>query len=170
MGLIETRYFLRCSRIVGCENYWGESNVIKVAVDKCSPQSISGGEIAFNGPYNPNQGNTIDNVELASSLVADLDLEYVWLGSLVNVPNTVGNSEWTTVEGTVDLLELDIDDLTQTTYFLRCARVAGCDGPYWGESNVVTVEIDRCAEGFVHGEFIEFVGPYDPAGDNIIIS
>ena len=68
-GITETTYFLRCARFVGCENYWGESNVVEVKVDLCRPQSITGGKIGFDGPYNPNDENVVHSVKPAKSLV-----------------------------------------------------------------------------------------------------
>ncbi|MEQ8474906.1 MAG: hypothetical protein RIB54_01625, partial [Fulvivirga sp.] len=49
-GLTQTMYYIRCARIQGCDKYWGETNIVEVAVDPCKPEFIIGGSIAFNGP------------------------------------------------------------------------------------------------------------------------
>ncbi len=168
-GLTQTTYYIRCARIVGCdEPYWGETNTVEVTVDPCAAKFIKGGKIAFEGSYNPSGENTIENVESAYSKLGDLDIEYIWMNSLVDVPNTVGNPHWSPIEGSENQLELSISDLTQTTYYIRCARVVGCDEPYWGESNKVKVKVDPCAAKFIKGGEIEFEGPYTPTGNNVI--
>ncbi|MGD1845631.1 MAG: T9SS type A sorting domain-containing protein, partial [Salibacteraceae bacterium] len=66
-------------------------------------------------------------------------IEYVWLQSPVNVPNVVGNTNWTLIPGATGA-SYDPGMLSQTTYFIRCARRSGCSF-FAGESNIVEVEV-----------------------------
>ncbi|HNP20317.1 MAG TPA: gliding motility-associated C-terminal domain-containing protein [Fulvivirga sp.] len=166
-GLTQTMYYIRCARVVGCDMYWGETNIVEVAVDPCKASYIDGGSIAFTGPYNPSGSNIITNTNLPSSPFASLGFEYVWLQSEVNTPNVVGNTNWSLVSGSENLTELAVSGLTQTMYYIRCARVAGCD-MYWGETNIVEVAVDPCKASYIDGGSIAFTGPYNPSGSNII--
>jgi len=166
-GLNQTMYYVRCARITGCDMYWGETNTVEVEVDPCEPAFIDGGSISFAGPYNPNETNTITNVELPSSSIDDATFEYIWMQSEVNVPNTPGNPHWSPVEGSANLTEINISGLSQTMYYVRCARITGCD-MYWGETNTVEVEVDPCEPAFINGGSIAFTDPYNPNGTNTI--
>ncbi|MGD1848911.1 MAG: SprB repeat-containing protein, partial [Salibacteraceae bacterium] len=66
-------------------------------------------------------------------------IEYVWLQSPVNVPNVVGNPNWTLIAGATGA-SYDPGMLSQTTYFIRCARRSGCSF-YAGESNIIEVKV-----------------------------
>ncbi len=67
-------------------------------------------------------------------------LQYIWLRSLVEVPNIVGNTDWEPIPDS-DSPNLTLNEtLTETTYFIRCARRSTCSF-YAGESNVVEVLI-----------------------------
>ncbi|MEQ8477434.1 MAG: PKD domain-containing protein, partial [Fulvivirga sp.] len=137
----QTMYYIRCARIQGCDKYWGETNIVEVAVDPCKPEFIIGGSIAFNGPYDPNNTNTVVSTALPTSSFGGTDFEYVWLQSEVNTPNVEGNTDWSLVTGSQNLIELPVSGLTQTMYYIRCARIQGCD-KYWGETNIVEVALD----------------------------
>lgn len=99
----------------------------------------SGGSIgnpqANCGSFDP---STITNVVLPSGGLGTI--EYVWLYSYVNVPNTVGNPHWTPIPNS-DASTYDPGVVTQTTYFMRCARRVGCT-PWAGESNVITMTVN----------------------------
>ncbi len=166
--LTETTYFIRCARVEGCDMYWGETNIVEVPVDLCLPSYINSGSIAFEGTYNPNTTNTIDNVESGSSdFGEELNIEYIWVKSLVNTPNVLGNPHWSVVEGSANQLSLTLADLTETTYFIRCARVEGCD-MYWGETNIVGVPVDLCLPAYINSGSIAFEGTYNPNTTNTI--
>ncbi|MCB0488494.1 MAG: gliding motility-associated C-terminal domain-containing protein [Cyclobacteriaceae bacterium] len=165
--LTATTYFIRCARVTGCEMYWGETNIVQVPVDVCNASFIHGGSIAFQGTYNPNTTNVVQNVQPATSDFGAMNMEYIWLKSAVNVPNTVGNPYWSVVQGSNNQLSLTLGQLTATTYFIRCARVEGCE-MYWGETNIAEVTVDPCIEGSIAGGSIGFNGPYDPVGPNTI--
>ncbi|MEP2773505.1 MAG: hypothetical protein ABJH05_15240, partial [Fulvivirga sp.] len=166
-GLTQTMYYVRCARIAGCEMYWGETNTVEVAVDPCQPEDINGGSIVFNGPYDPQGTNIIENTALPTSPFEGVDFEYLWMQSEVNVANTPGNPHWSPVAGSENLTDLEVSGLTQTMYYVRCARIAGCE-MYWGETNTVEVAVDPCQPEDINGGSIVFNGPYDPQGTNII--
>lgn len=62
-------------------------------------------------------------------------IEYVWLYNYINVPNN-GNSGWIVIPG-ANGATYSPGQITQTTYYLRCARRHGCATFYDGESNTV---------------------------------
>ncbi len=89
--------------------------------------------VAFTSVANPSGGGTTA-------------LELVWLKSTTSsVLTTTTQSQWTTIVGATGLT-YDAGPLTQTTYFIRCSRRAGCTD-YVGESNVVTVTINANCGG-----------------------
>ncbi|MTI37934.1 hypothetical protein, partial [Fulvivirga lutimaris] len=141
-GLTETTYYVRCARIIGCSNdFFGKSNIIEVIVNSCLPEYITGGSISFDGLYEPENENIINSTALPQSSVPNAEFEYVWLQSEINAPNVEGNTNWNMVEGSKNLTELPVSGLTQTMYYIRCARIQGCD-KYWGETNIVEVKLD----------------------------
>ncbi len=169
-GLTHTKYFIRCARAVGCEMYWGETNIVEVPIDLCTPDFINGGSISFSGSYNPNGTNIIISVEAGSSdFGSEVGIEYIWLQSAVNVPNTAGNPHWSVVPGSGNQLELTLSGLVSTTYFIRCARAEGCE-TYWGETNIVEIAVDMCLPHVIDGGEISFSGLYDPNVSNTITS
>jgi hypothetical protein len=73
-------------------------------------------------------------------------LEIVWLKSTTSsVLTTATQSQWTTINGATSLT-YDSGPLTQTTYFIRCSRRAGCTD-YVGEANVITVTVNPSCAG-----------------------
>ena len=89
--------------------------------------------VAFTSIANPSGGGTTA-------------LELVWLKSTTSsVLTTTTQSQWTTIVGATGFT-YDSGPLTQTTYFIRCSRRAGCTD-YVGESNVVTVTINANCGG-----------------------
>ncbi|MGJ8722632.1 MAG: SprB repeat-containing protein, partial [Salinibacterium amurskyense] len=68
-------------------------------------------------------------------------IEYVWMqNSQPNYPN-YGNNGWTMVPGSTSTPTLTLGCITSTTYYIRCARRAGCT-TYNGESNMISVIIN----------------------------
>ena len=171
LNLTQTTYFIRCARLVGCdEPYWGETPRVEVKVLDCSPAGIDGGEIAFEGYFNAETNNTITNVSAAAPTSGNAQIEYMWMMSIKDVPNVVGNSDWQPIPESKDMLELDVTflNLTQTTYFIRCARLVGCEEPYWGETPRVAIKVLDCSPAGIDGGAITFEGTYNPNGGNII--
>ena len=73
-------------------------------------------------------------------------LEIIWLKSTTSsVLTTATQSQWITIAGATGLT-YNADPLTQTTYFTRCSRRAGCTD-YVGEANVITVTINANCGG-----------------------
>jgi hypothetical protein len=107
------------------------------------PYLLEGGTIAADeshcGPFDP---APITNVTLPPSSPYG-ELEYLWVyttNPLVPVtPNmqTMGNM---LPAGSTDPMSFDPGPITQTTWYRRCARIAGCGG-YYGESNWVMKEV-----------------------------
>jgi hypothetical protein len=87
------------------------------------------------GPFDP---ATITSTSLPSGGLGGV--EYVWMQSTVNVPNTVGNPYWTPVANS-NSPTLDPGYITQTTYYIRCSRSIGCSF-YAGESNVIAMVVN----------------------------
>jgi len=95
---------------------------------------ISGHE-AQCGPYDP---QPIYSQILPSGGAGDL--EYLWMKSTSSAILSDDNmGDWTPIpdaNGTT----LDPEPITETTYYIRCARGEGC-GDYTGESNVIKKEV-----------------------------
>jgi hypothetical protein len=145
--LTQTTSFIRCSRRAGCTDYVGESNVLTVTITVPTCNNVtSGGTIAAN------QSGCSGFDPAAFTSVADPlggstnPLEIVWLKSTTSsVLTTATASQWTAISGATGLT-YDSGPLTQTTYFIRCSRRAGCTD-YVGESNVLTVTINANCGG-----------------------
>lgn len=154
--LTQTTYFIRCARIVGCQQYLGESNVVTITVteDPCT-QAFDGGIIAADqSGFNPYDANDLTSVQDATN--PNGAVEYVWMMSTQNVPNTPGNGIWSPVPNS-NSSTIDLGTLSQTTHYVRCTRLVGCSN-YWGESNVVTITVNdpqpvtQCLVYAVHDE------------------
>ena len=87
------------------------------------------------GPFDP---TAITNVQPATGGLGTL--EYVWLYSYSNVPNTPNNPHWMPIANS-NAETFDPGVVSQTTYYMRCARRAGCS--FWaGESNVIEIRVN----------------------------
>ncbi|MFN2429648.1 MAG: SprB repeat-containing protein, partial [Cryomorphaceae bacterium] len=91
--------------------------------------AISGGGEGCD-PFDP---PLITNDELPSG--GSGDLEYIWLQNHNNEPLNTGNNGWVEIPGS-NSPTYDPGEISQTTYYIRCARRSGCT-IYPGESNVV---------------------------------
>ncbi|MCU0468229.1 MAG: hypothetical protein MUF58_06470, partial [Arcicella sp.] len=105
----------------------------------CCDNVTNGGQIAGNqrncGPFNP---APFTNVTLPSG--GSGTLEYIWLRSTTASTFTPQNAnEWIPIVGS-NSATLDLNNISQTTYFQRCSRRSGCVD-YVGETNIVTVII-----------------------------
>ncbi|MCB0522673.1 MAG: T9SS type A sorting domain-containing protein [Lewinellaceae bacterium] len=84
-------------------------------------------------------------------------IEYMWMYSHVPGP-PAQNGTWIVVSGPngpINTPSYDPGPLSQTTYFVRCARAAGCD---WLESNVVTITVGTDAIAAISGPDAVCVG------------
>ena len=66
-------------------------------------------------------------------------IEYLWLFSFTNVYTGPGDPNWIPVPNS-NSASYDPDRITTTTYFIRCARRAGCTD-YLVESNIIKKEV-----------------------------
>ncbi|MEM7657388.1 MAG: SdrD B-like domain-containing protein [Bacteroidota bacterium] len=110
--------------------------------------AVQGGDVTCVVPYDP---APITNKNLPTTGTGTL--EFVWLQS--NDPDLPQN-QWTMIPNS-NAPDYDPGPLTETTYFLRCVRRAGCDS--YRETNPIAIEIVENAEGlckpadFMAGEF-----------------
>jgi hypothetical protein len=133
-----TTYYIRCSRRAGCTSYDGESNCITVNANECAPvvcnnvtnggtisKSCVNGQVSLNSVTLPTGGSGT--------------IEYVWMKGTsscsVSSMTAVANSNSAT---------LTVASPSVTTYYIRCARRAGCT-TYIGESNCITVNANECS-------------------------
>lgn len=112
----------------------------------CCNNVTSGGTIGSNqsgcSSFDPTALTSVANPSGGGTTA----LELVWLKSTTSsVLTTNTQSQWTTIAG-ANGLSYDSGPLTQTTYFIRCSRRAGCTD-YVGESNVIAVTINANCGG-----------------------
>ncbi len=104
-----------------------------------------GGQIGnYEVKAGPFKGEIIENITDPSGGTGTI--QYMWLKS--NDPNLAW-VDWTAIDG-ANAESYDPGQITETTYFLRCARRQGCT--YWdGESNIIAKIINgdgiTCDEG-----------------------
>ncbi|MFK7981962.1 MAG: SdrD B-like domain-containing protein, partial [Saprospiraceae bacterium] len=84
------------------------------------------------GPYDATIITSVDAPTGGSG-----DLEYTWLASTIECP-----TELTDIIPGANSQDYDPGVLTQTTYFVRCARRVGCT--VWIESDCVVKKVDAC--------------------------
>ena len=104
------------------------------------PGSIAADQIVC--PDNPDPAPLI-SVELPSG--GSGELEYLWISTTIDPasPEVI----WFPVPDS-NSPSLDPGPISQTTYYRRCSRRAGCDTYATGESNIITViYADDCADG-----------------------
>ncbi len=139
-ALGQSTYFIRCARVQGCSFVGAttESNKVSIHIFE---NVTNAGTIAADqqncGPFTP---APLTSVSPAVALPGQI-IEYQWMSSTVNVPNTVGNPYWTPIVGATES-SYQSSPLDVTTYFIRCARVQGCS--FIGsttESNTVAVTV-----------------------------
>jgi uncharacterized membrane protein len=109
---------------------------INITATECCPLT-NGGTIGYEeehcGPFDPAE---IVNITYPSGGTGDI--EYSWLYNYENTVN-YGNNGWVTIPGATNA-NYNPGPITQTTYYLRCARRHGCT-VYNGESNNVYKEV-----------------------------
>ncbi len=67
------------------------------------------------------------------------NIEYLWMRSFVPIYNGPGDPNWMVIPNS-NSPNYDPGPISQSTYYIRCARREGCDD-YIGESNVIAKEI-----------------------------
>ena len=123
---------------------------------------IIGDEVGCNDPiFDP---STITNVILPSGGTGEL--EYIWVSTTddPNAPFVV----WNPIPGSTSA-EYDPEPITQTTYFMRCARRSDCVD-YIGESNIVVKEISCCDNIVDGGLILENQEGCEPSYDPVILT
>ena len=92
--------------------------------------SIKGGDATCVIPFDP---APLTNNNLPSTGTGAL--EFVWL---TTTDPSLPQNQWTMIPNS-NSMDYDPGPLTETTYFLRCVRRAGCDS--YKESNVIAIEV-----------------------------
>ena len=108
-------------------------NTVAIAITPCCNVTDGG---VING--NENGCGSYDASEIGSSNLPTGGvgaIEYVWLYNLTNVPNNNGSNGWVMIAG-ANGPTYNPGVITQTTYYLRCARRVGCNA-FAGESNII---------------------------------
>ncbi|NRB64193.1 MAG: thrombospondin type 3 repeat-containing protein, partial [Saprospiraceae bacterium] len=142
----KTTWFVRRVRLEGCgEFYWAESNRIRVRVLEGFRPGDDGGKIGSDQMIC--KGGTpekLTNISLPDGFTVD-ELEFVWMywTGNGNPPNNVdqanGWKPWPNSNTT--MLSFGSTEFNKTTWFIRCARVKACGGPYYAETNKVRIRI-----------------------------
>jgi hypothetical protein len=156
-------WYRRCARRSGCLEYVAESNIVAKMVLPCD-NVTAGGSINFDqtgcAPFNPSTF-----INLVSPSGGAGDLEYLWFMSTEDVPFSPTSPNWFEITGS-DADNYTSSALTQTTYFIRCARRFECT-EYTGESNIITIKIEYCCDNVTAGGMIgvdqEGCSPYEAA-------
>ena len=119
------------------------TTVTATAPATCSNQQVCdnvtnggsiGGAQSGCGPFDP---QPLTSVSLPSG--GSGAIEYIWLSSTSGCPTMMSQS----ISGT-NSATYDPPVLTQTTWFVRCSRRAGCTDWTIGESNCVKIEVKDC--------------------------
>ncbi len=121
----------------GCSNTCSSTITVEPCCNVTDPGEIGGGDIAcgqIDGPI------IIGSVADPSGGVGDLEI--VWMTSNVDVPNIVGNTDWSLVPGEDGLTLTIPGPITENTYYIRCARRVGCDNFFTGESNTISFVVN----------------------------
>ena len=98
-------------------------------------------QILCNDNFDP---EPLTNVSLPSGGAVDSLIEYLWIYSELD-PDVEPFIQWN-VFGNSNSFELDLEEITQTTWIRRCARRRGCHD-YIAESNIVKITVQEdCIE------------------------
>ena len=134
-----TTWYTRCARRAGCMDYVAESNVIEKTVS-CCDNVVNGGTIGFDqsgcGTVFPDPLQSLTSPTGGTGAV-----EYLWFSSLIGPPFIQGSPNWTEISGATNA-EYTPGSVDVTTYFIRCARRAGCV-EFDGESNIVIITVNE---------------------------
>ena len=133
----QTTHYVRCARRTGCTDYTAETSYVTKTVN-CCDNVTDGGSIGFDqsgcAPYD---ATTLQNVVSPSGGTGEL--EYLWFGSFVGGFFDPTSPDWFPLDNS-NTAGYDPGTLTQTTFFIRCSRRAGCDD-YTGETNIIEIEV-----------------------------
>ncbi|MEI7977312.1 MAG: SdrD B-like domain-containing protein [Bacteroidota bacterium] len=118
----------------GCVANGNATITITPCCNVTSGGTIMGAQVNC-GPFNP---TVIGNTALPAGGLGTI--EYVWLKNKNNVPNNNGNNGWELIVG-ANGATYDPGMITETTYYIRCARRSGCID-YLGESNIIAMIVN----------------------------
>ncbi|MEM1119013.1 MAG: SdrD B-like domain-containing protein [Bacteroidota bacterium] len=119
----------------------GAMTMVMSPTTGCPGNVMDGGRIGNDedpadcGPYDPTA-----MVSLAGPSGGSGTVEYIWLSSTLGCPSELTDQ----IVGATGAT-FDPGVITQTTYYVRCARVIGCTE--WIESNCVIKKVDDCGTG-----------------------
>lgn len=133
----QTTYYVRCARRAGCTDYTAETSYVTKTVS-CCDNVTDGGSIGFDqsgcAPYT---ADVLQNVVSPSGGTGEL--EYLWFGSFVGGFFDPASPDWFPLSNS-NTADYDPGTVTQTTFYIRCSRRAGCD-EYTGETNILEIEV-----------------------------
>lgn len=139
-AITETTYYRRCARRSGCDDYVAESNYVSKQV-ACCDNVTDGGAIQSNQTFCGSVYDPEALLNVALPMGGTGDLEYLWFQSVVGPPFFPGSPNWTEITGS-DAMNYDPELITQTTYYIRCARRSGCT-TFTGESNIIKITLSE---------------------------
>ena len=131
--ITQTTWYRRCARRAGCSDFVGESNWVMKELTNCCNNVTDGGLIGYDEVYCGVSFNPANIVNVTLPTGGSGTLEYVWLVS------TDGGSTYTVIPS-ANANSYDPGVITQTTWYRRCARRAGCAG-YIGETPWIKKEL-----------------------------
>ncbi|MBI1227188.1 MAG: T9SS type A sorting domain-containing protein [Bacteroidetes bacterium] len=119
--------------------YTPDNLTIDAGVFKECDNTTDGGLIGYNENLCGNGADPAEIVNLTSPTGGFGVLQYLWLKSTVPVYNGPGDPNWMMIQNS-NSANYDPGPISQTTYYIRCSRRAGCPD-YPGESNIVSKTI-----------------------------
>jgi SdrD B-like domain/SprB repeat/Secretion system C-terminal sorting domain len=116
--------------------YMPDNLTFDAGVFKECDNVTDGGLIGYNESLCGIGADPAEIVSLASPAGGFGVLEYLWLKSTVPVYNGPGDPNWSPIANS-NSANYNPGPISQTTYYIRCSRRAGCPD-YPGESNIVS--------------------------------
>jgi hypothetical protein len=152
LNLTQTGGWNTCWKKGGTDLYFDLNNCTNIPPPSTCNNLTSGGTIgSHQSGCNPFLSSPINSISLPSGGDVSKGIEYVWMksttydGTAATTPTCVANTGatdlkgWSVITGATGTT-YNPGTITQTTWYLRCARRAGCPC-YYGESNIVKITI-----------------------------
>ena len=136
--IVQTTYYMRCSRRSGCVAYAGETNFVKKEVLCCLDNLTDGGLIAAEQksctiPFDPEM---LYNVKTPAG--STNQIFYQWLSSPIG--GAINNGTWNIIPGAT-ANQYDPPSLSKTMYFVRRAKEEFC--PEYQYSNILKILVSN---------------------------